>query len=523
MKKLMHLVMIQLGSVLRTTLVIGRKRNGKQNALMGGLVLFCIVLSAVSFFYSYMIGTGLLMVDSIRILPALMMAVTSMIVLVTTVLKIKGTVFGFRDYDMVMSLPIKTGTIIISRLMILYLVNLLFTLIVMIPMMISYGILAKPGVYFYVYGFITVLMIPLLPITIASVFGTLIAVISSRFRHTNFFSIILSLVILICLVVLPTALGDSEEELLNIGRALTDKVEQIYPLAGLYLKAVCEYQFTAFLVFVLVSIASFLLFSLIVGGVFKKINTIIMSSRTRSNYKIKEMRQDTPFKALYLKELRRYFSSTIYVLNTGFGVVLLTVASIAMIFVDINKIIGNGVTPILSSTVPIYISFCIVASCTTMCSISLEGKSFWIMKSLPVTPNLIMKAKIGVNLTVLAPAILDTILISVILGINLTRFLITLLIVISCAFFISIWGMVLNLIFPNFTWTTEAVVVKQSIAAMIAIFSGIAMVGIQAVLVYLLSSAITAYLLYFTFIFAVDVLLYRILMTWGARRFALLS
>ena len=36
----------------------------------------------------------------------------------------------------------------------------------------------------------------------------------------------------------------------------------------------------------------------------------------------------SPFMALYRKELKRYFSSTIYVMNTGFGVVLLLIATV---------------------------------------------------------------------------------------------------------------------------------------------------------------------------------------------------
>jgi ABC-2 type transport system permease protein len=72
-------------------------------------------MSAISFFYSFMVGSGLKMFNSLDILPALMMAVTCVIILMTTVFKVKGTVFGFRDYDMVMSLPVSIGGIVASR------------------------------------------------------------------------------------------------------------------------------------------------------------------------------------------------------------------------------------------------------------------------------------------------------------------------------------------------------------------------------------------------------------------------
>ena len=42
---------------------------------------------------------------------------------------------------------------------------------VMIPMMLAYGILARPDWLFYVFGLISVLLIPLIPIVIASILG----------------------------------------------------------------------------------------------------------------------------------------------------------------------------------------------------------------------------------------------------------------------------------------------------------------------------------------------------------------
>ena len=49
--------------------------------------------------------------------------------------------------------------------------------------------------------------------------------------------------------------------------------------------------------------------------------------------------------------------------------------------------------------------FCSLSS-TTHSAISLEGKNYWIMKTLPVSPYLIFASKIMVNLTILLPTIL---------------------------------------------------------------------------------------------------------------------
>lgn len=525
MKKVMRLVSIQLWASMGNMLSLGNSSKKKPKALYTGLVFLVIMLGGVAFFYSYFIGSGLKMYDSIEILPALMMAVTSAMVLLTTVFKVKGTIFGFKDYDMVMSMPVSTGGIAVSRLILLYCVNMLFVVIVMIPMMIAYGILVKPSILFYLVGFFTLFFIPLIPIIIASFLGTIITYVASKFRHSNFMNILMSIGFFVAIIGLSFSLGksDSGQELVNISWALTDQVNSIYPLAGMYTKAVCNYDVLALLSFLAISFVAFLLYSFIIGKVFKRINTSIMTGTYRSNYKMGELSQSSQGKALYVKELKRYFSSTIYVLNTGFGIVILTISTIALIFVDLQKLLnGQMSTQMLVSSGPMFISFCIVTCCTTMASISLEGKNLWVIKSSPVTPKTIFLAKIAVNLTVIAPALIDAVLICIILKFSILHSIVIVLVIMVCAAFTILFGLIVNLKLPNFNWTTEVAVVKQSAAAMIAIFTGMGIVGLQFVLLYFISSFYYAYVLYICLMAIVDIALYKVLMVWGQKRFTTL-
>lgn len=523
MKKVIRLIGVQLWANLFNMLSIGEKRGKKPKALYVGLIAFVALMGSLAFFYSFMIGTGLKMYDSINLLPALMMAVTSIIVLLTTVFKVKGTIFGFRDYDMVMSLPISTGGIAASRLAILYSFDMVFVIIIIIPMMIAYGILAKPEVTFYLIGFLTMFMIPLIPIIIASFLGTIITYVASKFRHSNLVNIIISLAFLVAIMGFSFTMGGSGQELLNMSRTLMDQVNSIYPLAELYTKAVCTNDILAFLSFTVISVAAFLIYAFVFGKIFKKINTIIMTGRYHMNYKMGELRQSSPMKALYHKELKRYFASTIYVLNTGFGIVMLTAGAIALIFVDLDKVLGDVmVVKMLKTSIPMFVSFCIVTCCTTMASISLEGRSLWVIKSLPVTPKTIFLSKLAVNMTILVPAFIDAILIGFILKAGFVKSLFIILVAVVCAIFTALFGLVVNLKFPNFSWTTETVVVKQSVAAMIAIFTGMGVVGLQFLFLNIIPSFDLAYLIYTCMMIIVDIVLYRILMTWGEKRFTVL-
>ena len=144
MKKIIRLVSIQLWAVLGNMFPLGKKENKKTRIIYAGFVIFTILMSAVSFFYAYVTGMGLKTINSLVLLQSLFMALTSIMVLFTTIYKVKGTIFGFKDYDMVMSLPVSNSQIVASMLILLISINIVIVFIIMIPMMVAYGILIKP-------------------------------------------------------------------------------------------------------------------------------------------------------------------------------------------------------------------------------------------------------------------------------------------------------------------------------------------------------------------------------------------
>ncbi len=523
MNKIMRLVRVQLWAVLGDVLSIGTGKKRSSKVIYGGVALFILLIGGVSFFYSLMLGIGLRLYDSIGLLPSLMMAVTCIVILLTTTFQIKGTIFGFKDYDMVMSLPISTAGIVASRIIILYAVNSIFVAVLMLPMMLAYGILANPNPLFYLYGMIALIILPMVPIIVASFLGTVIAYIASRFRFSNLLSIIFTMGILVAFIGSSFTIKDDAQELVNMGKALTDQVNSLYPLARLYAETVVDYRLSSLLLFIGISVLAFVLYVILVKTVFKKINTALMTGSYRRKFKLGRLKTSSPFAALYRKELKRYFASSVYVINTAFGVVMLTVGTIALLFIDISKYI-EGIPPeILGATVPVVIGFCVCLTSTTMVSISLEGKSFWILKSLPLKPQTVFTAKIAVNLTILFPVFIDVLLIGAVLHLEVATVLLNLGMTVVTGIFVALYGMVINLLMPNFNWNNETVVVKQSAASMIVIFTGMGLVGIQAAAMFLIPSVTLSYLSYTIFTAVLDLVLYLLLHGYGVRRYLTLA
>ena len=112
-------------------------------------------------------------------------------------------------------------------------------------------------------------------------------------------------------------------------------------------------------------------------------------------------------------------------------------------------------------------------SSITSSMVSLEGKSFNILKSMPVKSSTIIFSKIFAALLVIVPVILlgDVIIFArfnfSILDIIMTLFASVLLPLVS-----ETIGIIINLKYPKMDAENDAEVVKQSISSMIAVFIG---------------------------------------------------
>ena len=119
------------------------------------------------------------------------------------------------------------------------------------------------------------------------------------------------------------------------------------------------------------------------------------------------------------KELKRYFSSPIYMFNTSFGLLLSIVITIVLCFNDkIESSLSafNEVGINLSMPVIFYMLILFIATLTqiTASSISLEGKTINITKSLPISSKLVLKSKIFTCFVIELPFLLISDLIFII-------------------------------------------------------------------------------------------------------------
>ena len=203
------------------------------------------------------------------------------------------------------------------------------------------------------------------------------------------------------------------------------------------------------------------------------------SGRTaRRTYKEKNMKQRSIFSALLSKEFGRFLSSPVYMLNCGLGVLLLPVGGIVLLFKSstvisvLNDVFGErvGCTPLLLCAV-----VCVLASMNNMAapSISLEGKSFWLVQSLPVKPWQVLQAKLAVQLLLTGvPVCFCLLCLAVIYPWSGAELFLAAFVLLVYVLFSALFDLSLGLLMPNLNWTNEITPIKESIVTVISMISG---------------------------------------------------
>lgn len=468
------------------------KDKKRRNRTIGTYAAFAVVFLMIVI-YSFLIAYGYGYLGMTDAIPGYSLLICSIIALFFTFMKTNGFLFAFKDYDSVMALPFTTGTVITAKFLYMYINNLIFSLCVMLPMCAGFAIWAHPGIPVYVIWFVITCFTPLIPMAIAAAVGAIITAVGSRFRFKIFVQAALSLVLIVAvssLGFLFNTSGSNTEffkRLENIGEMIQTQIHRFYPVSILFDRAVSEENLLYVLAFVAVSLTIYLVFVTLVSVKYLAINTALMTSSARSNYKVSRMKKSSVIRAIVGKEMKRFTSSITYLMNEGIGMMLAVIGSVICLVVGVDKVLATmelgGMQQAIYCAVPLIFAVPLTMTCTTSVSWSLEGKNLWIMKSLPIEESTIFKGKMAFNAVLLVPAaiICDTCLI---LAIRPGIVLAVLYVVVSLAAvaFSTTLGMWVGKKFPNFEWENEVEVIKQGMTSFLGIFVNmILMIALAAV------------------------------------------
>lgn len=222
------------------------KKEKQRSMALGGILVIGLMIA-----YSTIISISLASMGTVNVLPTISALVCSVITLILTFLKSSGVLIGLRDYDMVMSLPVKNPEVVLSRLTMVYLKNLLISVIVVLPSVVIFGINSEVGISGNTMFLLSFLFLSVIPMIVSLGLGVLISAVSSRSKHKNILSLVLStLIVLLIVAASAKAQSMDSDEILNIGIMLSNMANKLYALVGLISKAVEQQNWLYFLVFI---------------------------------------------------------------------------------------------------------------------------------------------------------------------------------------------------------------------------------------------------------------------------------
>lgn len=503
-------------------------KRKQKNLLIGmSFVLVAIVAIVYSAGYSFLMYSTL---SDKSLLIGIMALVASIIIVLTVMYLVKGVVVGFPDYEMQMSLPIDNKIIIISRIFILYLYSLVITTFIFVPGVVVYGLNTNATILYYLLSFTILFFIPMIPMIIGIIIGLLIQIPLAKVKNGNMIAVVINFICVISIVMIIISSKNFSLEMLKSLEVLVIKIFNVYPVMYLMINASCKYNILSLIIFITISIAIIALFTYILSKSFKSLNTFLLTSKSNGSYKIGELESSSVFVTLFKKELKKYFSSTLYVFNTSFGVIAMLVMGIATIVMGEEKIINligsSSMLDMIKGGAPFILPAFVVLTAISCSAISMEGKNFWISRTIPIEPTTIFNSIIALNLAITAPiAFISSILISIGLKLSLTMSILTIVVALIYCFFTSIFGVVINLKFPNINWKSETEVIKQGMSTLISALGGLLAVAVPGTIV-IFNKGINANLLVAiiaVILAIVTMVLYRSLKKSGAKSFYKIS
>lgn len=455
-------------------------RNNKSKTVLIGLAIAYAL-------FAYMIGFGFLFFDFAKVLDelnqvhvVLSFAVTYTIGLsvMMTLFRASGYLFHYKDYDILAPLPFKPYTVLLAKITVMLVMIYVTSFLFVLPIAFAYFYfngLSVLGILYFLVGFV---LTPLIPLVLLSFVSLGLDYITKRLPYAKLFNIILLFALFIGIFAVSFSINDTEQNPLNGQIDMVNGLSTYYPLIGWYIDGVHDLNHVHMLYFVLVSIGSFGAFILLVNGLIRKTNQSktkgYVTKNTKVTYEAKGL-----VTTMIIKEFKKYFSVPIYAVNTGLGPVILLILGIASFFFkqDIQSFLAEMMAADLplEPLILILFGFSIVMTYTPAISLSLEGKNFWILKSLPIEPRTIMISKILFNLCLIVPiALLSLGMLTINLSLDLWTVIVMAYVVLALASLSGLINAYTNLYLPKFEFQNEVEVVKQSIASLLGVFGGFA-------------------------------------------------
>lgn len=387
----------------------------------------------------------------------------------------KTQIFDAKDNDLLLSMPIKPSDIIVSRVMMLVLINLIYFMVVLIPAGLAWTL----GVGFSVIGILAFILLSAALLLLSTAFGVflgwVIALVSRKSRNKTAISVLFNLLFLGAYFYVYASAQQYITYVIANGNEIAGKLKAILPLYW-FGSAISDGNILGLILALLICLIPFAVVFVILEKTFNK---IIADSSATVRIKERKAKFDavSPKKALMRHELNRLMSSSPYLINSGMGVIMAIIAAVACIVKGkdlMTQIMASGsgdISGIAALVLLIVAAFLIGMVYFTSASISIEGKNLWILRSLPVSTRDILDTKLKLHIrAVLIPAVLLWIAINYCIYIDAVFVVYSFVMIALYVVLTANIGLIENIKHPVLDWQDEVIAVKNGASVMFTVF-----------------------------------------------------
>lgn len=482
----------------------GAPRAARMRRIALAAVL-AFLLATVFAVYAALAAIGLAEAGLADAIPALAVLIGSLAGVAFTFMKARGTLFGARDHDLVMALPIPRRTVVLARMAALFGSAIVIALLLMVPPYVVFFAYAGPAPATVAFAVLSVPLAPLAPTALATFAAFGVTALATRFRRANLAYAALGMLLMMGVIAASYSFsfsaGVDEQATLaataSMAAALRDMVETAWPPAAWASSAVVDGSVTGFALLALAELGVTAVCVEIMQRCYLGLNGAL-AGRARKAGGASALRRSgrvrTPFAALMRREHLTLLGIPSYAFNCLFGYLMMLVIAVALSAIGLSDLVTGGrfdelgldartMGPLLdriSLIIPWVFAFCASTCMSAAVSVSLEGRSAWITATAPLSSRMVLGAKLASNAVPVAAVLAVSCAIMLVAGeLSPVGAIETLAVGFGVFYLWANVGLGIDARRPNYAWTSPNEVVKRSapitvgiIGALVCVFGG---------------------------------------------------
>lgn len=485
-----------------------KKESGKSNKLLSvlkvvGIVLAVLLLYGSVAFMEYMLFSLLHGMRQGELALSVALLGCTLVTLIYGFFHVNGKLFFSRDTSFLASLPLSSHTVLTGKIVMTAIGEACVALAFAAPLVISYGVVNRMSVLFYLKSFIVYALVPLVPLAVAMVLSFLLIRVSSLWKRREGMTTIISFAFFILIMVGEISLQNIEDEQISqwlltilVGqRSVTQLLLRNLPWLGWAHNGIITNGLAGLgqlVLYAALSVGVIALCILLLGGGYMKLAIRQEESIRRANSTKKRLFKNnadvrSPGVALFWQEVKDVLTVPVYATNCLIGMAALPI-TVAMIIAMMAKEGDLGELTAFVDMIPkdifIVCATGVMGLVGAMCeaastAVSREGTRHEMRKTYPISGGQHLRAKVymGLFFHMIGVAVI-CIMLMIVLPAFWMQTLLAGVCAVAPALLLSLFSVIMDAYRPRLNWKTETEAVKQNTNALICMLLSLVAVAL---------------------------------------------